>query len=107
MNLSDLVTQYVDLRRTMGHRFKRTEYILRSFCRAIGLRTSVTRIRPKAVAEFLAGAGTVGKTWHVKYGALKGFFQFAVLICPLHLFTRGTPSSAGFDSVVPSLPEPH
>lgn len=78
MNLSDLVTQYVDLRRTMGHRFKRTEYILRSFCRAIGLRTSVTRIRPKAVAEFLAGAGTVGKTWHVKYGALKGFFQFAV-----------------------------
>jgi integrase/recombinase XerD len=78
MNINDLVTKYVDLRRTMGHRFSRTENVLRSFCRAIGLQTPVTRIRPKAVAEFLAGAGSVTRTWHFKYCALKGFFQFAV-----------------------------
>ena len=36
------------------------------------------RIRLKAVAEFLAGTGPITRTWHFKYGALKGFFQFAV-----------------------------
>jgi integrase/recombinase XerD len=78
MNVTDLVTHYVDFRRTMGQRFNTTENILRSFCRAIGLGTPVTRIRPKAVAKFLAGTGPVTRTWHFKYGALKGFFQFAV-----------------------------
>ena len=78
MNINDLVTHYVDFRRTMGQRCNTTENILRSFCRAIGPRTPVTRIRPKAVATFLVGTGPVTRTWHFKYGALKGFFQFAV-----------------------------
>jgi integrase len=30
------------------------------------------------VAQFLAGTGPVTRTWHFKYGALKGFFGFAV-----------------------------
>ena len=78
MNINDLVTHYVAFRRTLGERFNTTENILRSFCRAVGPRTPVTRIRPKAVAKFLAGTGPVTRTWHFKYCALKGFFQFAV-----------------------------
>jgi site-specific recombinase XerD len=78
MNVTDLVTHYADFRRTMGQRFNTTENILRSFCRAVGPGTPVTRIRPKAVAKFLAGTGPVTRTWHFKYGALKGLFQFAV-----------------------------
>ena len=35
-------------------------------------------IRPGAVAKFLAGTGPITRTWHFKYSALKGFFQFAV-----------------------------
>ena len=78
MNINDLVTHYVAFHRTLGKRFNTTENILRSFCRVVGLGTSVTRIRPKVVAEFLAGTGSNSRTWHFKYCALKGLFQFAV-----------------------------
>jgi integrase len=78
MNVNDLVTRYVAFRRMLGQRCNTTEKILRSFCRAVGLRTPVHRIRTRAVARFLAGTGPVTRTWHFKYGALKGFFGFAV-----------------------------
>jgi integrase/recombinase XerD len=78
MTINDLVTHYVAFRRTLGERCNTTECILRSFCRAVGPGTSVRRIRSKAVAKFVAGSGPVTRTWHFKYGALKGFFQFAV-----------------------------
>lgn len=78
MNVNDLVTHYVDFRRTMGQRFNTTENILRSFCRAVGPGIPITRIRSKVVAKFLAGNGPVTRTWYFKYHALKGFFQFAV-----------------------------
>ncbi len=78
MNVNDLVTHYVAFRRTLGARCNTTEKILRSFCRAVGLRTPVNRIQTKAVAKFLAGNGSITRTWHFKYGALKGFFGFAV-----------------------------
>jgi integrase/recombinase XerD len=78
MNVTDLVTHYVDFRRTMGQRFNTSENILRSFCRAVGPATPITRIRPKVVAKFLAGTGPATRRWHCKYSVLKGFFQFAV-----------------------------
>jgi len=78
VNINDLVTHYVTFRRTLGEKCIITEKTLRSFCRAVGLDTPVTRIRPGAVAKFLAGTGPITRTWHFKYSALKGFFQFAV-----------------------------
>ena len=78
MNLNDLVTCYVDFRRTLGEKCLTNEAVLRSFCRAVGLRTQVTRIRGKHVKAFLAGTGPITNAWHVRYSALNGFFQFAV-----------------------------
>ena len=78
MNINDLVTQYVTFRRTLGERCKTNENVLRSFCRAVGLRTRVARIRVKDVVGYLAGTGPITNAWHVKYSALKGFFEFAV-----------------------------
>jgi integrase/recombinase XerD len=78
MNLTNLVTHYLAFRRALGMRCARAEYTLRSFCRAIGLQTPITRIRLQAVTAFLAGTGPITRSWHSKYGALKGFFQFAV-----------------------------
>lgn len=78
MNVNDLVTHHVTFRRTLGEKCIITEKALRSFCRAVGLDTPVTRIRPGAVVKFLAGTGPITRTWHFKYSALKGFFQFAV-----------------------------
>jgi integrase len=78
MNINDLVTHYVAFRKALGERCNATENVLRSFCRAVGLQTRVTRIRVQAVAAFLAGKGPITGTWHLKYSVLKGFFRFAV-----------------------------
>jgi site-specific recombinase XerD len=78
MNINDLVTQYVTFRRALGERCKTNDFILRAFCRAIGPRTRITRIRLKQVVAFLDGTGPITRAWHAKYSALKGFFQFAV-----------------------------
>ena len=72
MNIDELVTHYVAFRRTLGERCIITEKILRSFCRAVGPRTPVTRIRLKAVAKFLAGTGPITRTWHFKYSRAEG-----------------------------------
>ena len=66
MNLSDLVTHYVTFRRTLGERCQTNERLLRSFCRAVGPQTPRTRIRPEAVAAFLAGSGPVTSAWPIK-----------------------------------------
>jgi integrase/recombinase XerD len=78
MNLHDLVTFYVNYRRTLGEKCLTNEVILRSFCRAVGPRTQIGRIQAKNVKPFLAGRGPITNAWHIRYSALKGFFQFAV-----------------------------
>jgi len=78
MNVEDLAMRYVAYRRTMGERCQSNEVILRCFCRAVGPRTAVNRVRAKAVAAFVAGAGPITHASHCRYCALKGFFRFAV-----------------------------
>lgn len=77
MNVHDLVTHYVAFRKALGERCETAEDVLRSFCRAVGPRTRVDRIRLKAVTAFLASTGPT-RTWFSKYYTLKGFFRFAV-----------------------------
>ncbi len=96
MNIDQLGTRYVAFRRALGERCERTETTLRSFGRAVGLRTPITRIRPKAVATFLAGAGPITRTWHSRYGALKGLFHFAV--------SRGHLAKAPLPTELPKYP---
>ena len=96
MTINDLVTQYVAFRRTLGEKCIITEKTLRSFCRAVGPRTPVGRIRLKPVAKFLAGTGPITRTWHFKYAALKGLFRFAV--------GRGHVEKAPLPTEVPKCP---
>jgi integrase/recombinase XerD len=96
MTINVLVTHYVTFRRTLGERCVITEKALRSFCRAVGLRTPVARIRLKTVAGFLAGTGPITRTWHFKYSALKGLFRFAV--------SRGHLDKAPLPTEVPKCP---
>lgn len=78
MNIKNLVTQFVTFRRSLGEQCRGKDFLLRAFCRAIGPRTSVRRIRVKDVAAYLAGTGPITNAWHIKYSALKVFFDFAV-----------------------------
>jgi site-specific recombinase XerD len=96
MTITDLVTRYVAFRRTLGEQCIITEKTLRSFCRAIGLRTPVARIRLKTVAAYLAGTSPITRLWHFKYSALKGLFRFAV--------SRGLLKKAPLPTEVPKCP---
>jgi integrase/recombinase XerD len=98
MNIDDLVTHYVAFRHALGERCQTNERLLRSFSRAVGMRTPVARISVEAVAAFLAGTGPVTSAWHIKYHALKGFFRFAV--------SRGHLDVAPLPSIIPKRP-PH
>jgi integrase/recombinase XerD len=96
MNINDLVTRYVAFRRTLGEQYIITERTLRSYNRAIGPRTPITRIRLKTVAAYLAGTGPITRLWHFKHSALKGLFQFAV--------SRGLLKTAPLPTEVPKCP---
>lgn len=78
MNITDLVTDYISIRRTLDEQCRTTETTLRRFCRAVGPERRLNRIRLKAVMEFLAGKGPFTRSWHSRYFTLKGFFEFAV-----------------------------
>jgi site-specific recombinase XerD len=96
MNVSDLVTHYVTFRRTLGEKCRTNEAILRSFCRAVGPGTPLTQVRVQDVSAFLSGTRPVSSAWHVRYSALKGFFQFAV--------SRGYLGEAPLPAAVPRRP---
>jgi len=98
MNINDLVTKYVNFRRTLGERGDAMEETLRSFCRAVGPHKHVSQIRIQAVAKFLKGTGPITATWHKKYSKLKGFFQFAV--------SRGYLNKAKLPTEIPKCPPP-
>jgi len=96
MTIDDLVTRYVAFRRSLGDQYVVTERTLRSFCRAIGPRTPVTRVRLKTVAAYLAGTGSITRLWHFKHTALKGLFRFAV--------SRGLLKKAPLPTEIPKRP---
>jgi site-specific recombinase XerD len=96
MTISDLVTQYLGFRRTLGKRAPTTECILRSFCRAVGPQTRVRQIRRSAVSGFFGSSDPATRTWHAKHSALKGFFRFAV--------SRGHLSKDPLPTDVPKYP---
>jgi site-specific recombinase XerD len=96
MTINDLVAHYVAFRRTLGEQYIVTERTLRSFCRAIGPRLPITRIRLPTVAAYLAGTGPITRSWHFKYAALKGLFRFAV--------SRGLLKTPPLPTEVPKCP---
>jgi integrase/recombinase XerD len=96
MNIEDLVTRYIAFRRSLGDQYVVTEKALRSFCRVIGPRTPVTRVRLKTVAAYLAGTGSITRLWHFKHTALKGLFRFAV--------SRGFLKKAPLPTEIPKRP---
>lgn len=95
MNTNDLLTHYLAFRQALGGWHKSNETLLRSFCRFVGLRTCVARIRPETVSAFL---GPITATWYSRYYALKGFFGFAV--------SRGHLAEAPLPKVLPRRPAP-
>jgi site-specific recombinase XerD len=77
MSLSEIVSQYITYKQSMGMRFRTEDRTLKSFCKAMG-DVGITEVQPDRVQSFLAGTGPITRFWHRKHEALRGFYRFAM-----------------------------
>ena len=96
MKLSQLIAQYVTFRKSLGDDFESSGRRLRTFSRFVGENLDIRSVKADHVAAFLAGRGPITRYWHTKYGALRGFFRYAV--------TRGYVSVSPLPATVPKQP---
>jgi len=96
MKLTQLIAQYVKFRKSLGQDFESNERRLRTFSRFVGESADIRSLKPRQVAAFLAGSGPITRYWHVKYGALRGIFSYAV--------PRGYLSVSPLPATVPKQP---
>jgi len=78
MKLSAAVGDYIDLKQSMGMRFRSDAVILRAFCRAAG-DLDIESVTSGALGAYLSGnSRTLTSFWHRKHDALKGFYRYAM-----------------------------
>jgi integrase/recombinase XerD len=95
MRLSDVVSQYVTHKQSMGMRFCTEKRTLKSFCCAMG-DIAIAEVEAARALAFLAGTGPITRFWHRKRQALVGFYRFAIV--------RGYVAASPLPTVVPKLP---
>jgi site-specific recombinase XerD len=76
-------------------RFNTEERALKSFCCYVK-HIALSQITPSQVRAFLDGTGPVTTFWHRKYGALHGFYQYAI--------ARGHVNASPLPRIVPKPP---
>ncbi|MFH1674221.1 MAG: tyrosine-type recombinase/integrase [Pseudomonadota bacterium] len=77
MKLSQIVTQYIMFKQSMGMRFRTESAILNAFCRATG-NIDISKVTSDSVQAYLNGTGPITPFWHRKFDALNGFYRFAL-----------------------------
>lgn len=96
MKLSELVTEYVSLKQSIGMCYRPEAVILRSFCKAMG-DIEIEEVNPDTAEAFLAGEGPITTFWHRKYEVLCGFYRFAL--------THGHIDKSPLPKTAPKRPE--
>jgi len=96
MKLTQLMAEYVTFRKSLGQGFESDEKRLRTFSRFVGESAEINSVKPSQVAAFLAGCGPITRYCHLKYGTLRGFFNYAV--------TRGYLSASPLPATVRKPP---
>ncbi|MGA2089905.1 MAG: tyrosine-type recombinase/integrase [Endomicrobiales bacterium] len=96
MNLLKAVVTYIAYQKTLGKPFISNEQILKSFVRTIGQQSLLSDINPKQVVTFLYGTGSVTRTWHNKYQALRNFYSYAI--------SRGHAKTSPLPTTIPKRP---
>lgn len=94
MRLADAITQYVDLKQSMGMRFRNECQVLQAFHRQVG-DLHLADVASDAVASFLCGRGPITATWLKKHRVLRAFFR--------HWIARGRITDTPVPTVVPRV----
>lgn len=79
MRISDLISQYVAYRRSLGEKFKTNASVLNHFGKYVGEFAEMESLTKEKVTEYLySGQETVTATWFCRYGAMKGFLSWCL-----------------------------
>ena len=78
MTLRDAVDRYIEWQRTHGAQFATCGHVLHGFCKCVGQDTRCDAVAEADVLAFLAGQGPLTRYRANKYGALAGFYRYAV-----------------------------
>ena len=78
MTLREAVGRYIEWRRAHGARFVTSANTLLLFCRHVGDDIRCDAVREAGVLAFLAGKGPLTRHRANKYGALAGFWRYAI-----------------------------
>jgi integrase/recombinase XerD len=77
MTLTQVVEEYVTVKRSTGLRFRSGAMILRTFTRVAGA-IEVNDVTQDTVRAFLKRSGPITSGWHQKHYTLAGLFRFAM-----------------------------
>lgn len=98
MVIGEIMLTYITYRQSLGEKFKTNRTILRSFCRFVGESCELSHITNDMVSEYLySPKGVVTSSWFCKFGALKGFYTWAL--------SRGYVIEIPLQQVLPKRPE--
>lgn len=97
MNTSDVIKDYLAVRRGQGVQIRSGARALRQFARETGDRP-LHDVTPQAVATFLRGHGALSAAWTTKFRLLTGLYRFAL--------ARGYVAASPMPEFRPKLPPP-
>ncbi len=76
--LRDAIDHYIAWQRSHGVKFVSGAYLLNSFCRRFHEDTECDAVIEAQVRAFLAGNGPLTRSRATRYGALAGFYRYAI-----------------------------
>jgi hypothetical protein len=77
MKLTELIAQYVAFRKNLGQDFESNRKRLAIFSRFVGEGVEIDSVKPSRVAAFLTAGKPGSRYCYLKYGTLRGFFNYA------------------------------
>ena len=95
MNLQSLIDQFIVYRQSLGEQWPSYCH-LRGFGRFVGPTADVAEVTSKQVNSFLARAGRITLSWHIKLSGLRTFYRYAV--------SRGYVDNAPLPTILPKRP---
>jgi site-specific recombinase XerD len=77
MKLLELITQYIEYKRSFGMHFRQEAFTLKSFSKAVG-NINIKNINTESVKTYIAGNGTTTSSSCQKYDTLNGFYKYII-----------------------------
>ena len=81
MRLQKAVEEYIEHKRSLGMIFRSQAVILRAFAKSQG-DIDIQEVSAQDTRKFLDGNGPVTHSWFGKYGTLRGFYRFSLVLRP-------------------------